>query len=348
TCTLIYNIFQEAKSRSQIMPVGNVYLTGNIGKDQPLDFIDDLSAQDWIVYELSSFQLQDLHNSPHIGVCLMVTSDHLDHHANLEEYHEAKAAITAYQTSEHIAIYNGDYPNSVTIGAQGGGRKFVVSKGHMAGHGAHIKDDLITLHNVLPQPVEIDCTIRNLRGVHNLENIAAAALVATLSGVPVATVQDCVKNFNGLEHRLQFVGEVHGTHYYNDSISTVPETTIAAMQSFTEPTILILGGHDKGLSSQALIKFLSSCENLKAVAVMGDTATSLKKSLENNNFTKPIYEHNAGETFEDFLANITSHAESGDVVLLSPGYASFGMFENYKERGNLFAQYVHSLKQTNG
>ncbi|MEK7618545.1 MAG: Mur ligase family protein, partial [Patescibacteria group bacterium] len=189
------------------------YLTGNIGKQQPLDILDDLNPNDWIIYELSSFQLQDLDKSPHIAVVLMITSEHLDYHKDNNEYISAKSAITKFQGSDDIAIINEAYPASVQIGKQGRGKKIYFSAKKI--------------------PELIDKSKIQLRGEHNLENIAAAAAVGTALGINTGAINAAAANFKGLEHRLEFVGESQGIKFYNDSFSTTPETAIAGIRSFT-------------------------------------------------------------------------------------------------------------------
>lgn len=343
TCSLTYEILKSAKAKGETLTNGNVYLTGNIGKDQPLDLLGKLTKDDIVVYELSSFQLQDLQTSPHIGVCLMVTSDHLDHHESLAEYHSAKEAITKFQTNQDITIYNADYPATEQIGLLGDGQKYSITKVGQTLSGAVIGTDTITLYNVFAKETMLDCTQRKLHGAHNLENIAAAAIAAGKSGASADTIQQCIREFAGLEHRLQFVAKVDGVEYFNDSISTVPETTIAAIESFPGPVIVIVGGSDKGLSYELLASFLATKSNIKAIAAIGQTGKTIRRLVEQLGFSKPFIE--SGATFAETLANITKFAEPGDTVVLSPASASFDMFKGYADRGQQFMDYVKTLKQ---
>ncbi len=325
TSSLIYQTLQEAGKK--------VYLTGNIGKVQPLEFLDNTTVDNIVVFEMSSFQLQDLTISPHIGVCLMVTSDHLNHHTDLAEYHAAKAAITSFQDESDTAIYNADYPATVKIGEQGSGKKLTVSTHLKPESGALISGDLI----ILEDGTTIDCSDRNLRGAHNLENIAAAALASRAVGINVETIQKVSKEFSGLEHRLQFAGTFDGVSYYNDSISTVPETTIAAMNAFSEPIHLLLGGSEKGLDYTNLISEIANKQNLSSITLLGEVGEKLKNQIADATKT-PLFGpyHN----FAEAIANIKSKAQSGEVVLLSPAAASFDMFENYADRGHQFVKLI--------
>ncbi|MBP9686767.1 MAG: hypothetical protein KBD66_03130, partial [Candidatus Doudnabacteria bacterium] len=181
TTTLIYQLLQTA--RAERLPEaattvrGGVYLTGNIGKDDPFALLPTLTADDIVVFELSSFQLQDVTRSPHIGVCLMVTREHLDHHADLSEYHRAKSSIIKFQDAEDIAVYAQDYPASVSIGTSGQGTAYAFSRTGTVEHGAYVVGEQVHVQDVHGVTGVIDVSGRQLRGAHNLENIMAATLV---------------------------------------------------------------------------------------------------------------------------------------------------------------------------
>ncbi len=334
TASLLAEILQKARDNSNLK--GNVYLTGNIGKVQPLEFLDKLYTHDLVVYELSSFQLQDLKQSPWMGICLMVTEDHLDYHSDLEEYYSAKRAISAFQDSDDVSIYNIDYPASIKIGSQGAGKKFTVSSIQVPDRGAFIEGESIRL--IGDETVVINTSGRLLRGKHNMENIAAAALAAFEIGVPAGIIQSAITEFKGLKHRLQFVGTIAGANFYNDSISSIPDTAIAALQSFTEPIILLLGGASKNLNYDALLKTLQTQENLKAIITIGETGRELFPLIKNSKFKGQLV--GPFENFSEAFMEAKSLAVAGDVVLLSPAATSFDMFKNYAERGDTFIKLV--------
>jgi UDP-N-acetylmuramoylalanine--D-glutamate ligase len=338
TSSLIFEILTAAKSAGYIN--GNIYLTGNIGKQQPLEFLDSLSEGDFIVYEMSSFQLQDLTISPHIGVCLMVTSDHLDHHEDLAEYHSAKNAITAFQTRDDIAIYNADYTASLKIGQLGQGHKLSFSQQTPQASGATIEDEIIKIKTPVAQML-LNCEGRLLRGKHNLQNIAAASLVAVSLGIEQLIIESAIKTFKGLEHRLQFVATKRGVSYFNDSISTVPDTAIAAVKAFNEPVIIIVGGSDKGVSFDELATFLNQTNNLKAVVLAGAVGPKIKELLTRAGMQKPVT--GPFYSMEEIVESAASLAVAGDVVVLSPATASFDMFKNYEDRGRKFVERVEVL-----
>lgn len=341
TCSLIYEVLKAAKKEC--------YLTGNIGKTQPLDFLDEINENTLVVYELSSFQLQDLTVSPQIGICLMTTSDHLNHHKNLEEYHSAKAAIATFQNPDDICIYNADYPASEKIGQLGSGHKVSISalNNESAHLGAFISGDSIQLHlNNQNGSVNysINCSNRKLRGAHNMENIAAAALVGLTLDIDLKIISTSVNNFPGLEHRLQLVKEAGGVSFYDDSISTVPDTTMAAVKSFTEPIHLLIGGSDKGLSYLGLIEFLKKQSNITSVTLLGEVGNKLKTLFSDvGNESSTITINGPFVNLEEALKTINANIKPGDIVLLSPAAASFDMFQNYAERGQKFTEIVNSF-----
>lgn len=343
TCSLIYEILKYRRpvythKATKKYQRASIYLTGNIGKAQPLEFLDDLVSNDYVVYELSSFQLQDLTQSPQIAVVLMVTQEHLDYHKNIEEYIEAKSSITKFQTPKDAAVINADYKLSMQIGKLSKGGKLFFSRTREVTQGVHALNGSIWLDELEGLvAISILKTLElQLKGEHNLENVCAAIATAKLVGVDDLTIREAVINFKGLEHRLEFVTEKQGIKFYNDSFSTTPETAIAAVNAFTEPLITILGGSSKNSDFTQLGKTIAAKKNIKSVILVGVEGGKIKSSIEeaggnNINFQK-------AENMEEIFNQIKSIAQKGDVVLLSPACASFGMFENYVDRGNQFKQ----------
>lgn len=331
TTSLITEMLKNAKH--------SVYLTGNIGKQTPFSFLDQLTTNDTVVFELSSFQLEHLNRSPHIGVCLMVTTDHLDYHTDQDNYWSAKSPIAKFQTGQDILVYNQDYDGSRNIGALGAGQKLVVSAKSLMPPGAQI-DAANQLIKIRFQNSEwtIRTADRKLLGDHNLENIAAAALVGTALQLPEQAITDAIREFSGLPHRLQFFGEWQGIKFYDDSIATNPDTVIAAIRAFKQPVVLILAGADKGLDYSALINELNSNSHLKAVVTAGPVGKTLKKLLLEADFQKPL--HGPFKTFEELVTKTCQTAETGDAVVLSPAGTSFDMFESYSQRGDHFQKLV--------
>lgn len=344
TASLLYDILQTHSLQNR-----KIFLTGNIGKIQPFEFIEELSEDDLVIYELSSFQLQDLKQSPDIGICLMVTSDHLDYHSDLAEYHSAKFAISEFQDSSDTLIYNADYEATKLIANRGQGQKLSVSKFS----NLNFKPTAQIITEDQKEGVEVnynnetffvDTSKRLIKGQHNLENIAAATLAAAVLNIPATDIQTGVNNFRGLKHRLQFVQEKAGVKYFNDSVSTNPDTTAAAIKSFNEPLILILGGAEKNLDYSHLVQKISESKNIKAIITMGPAGENIQKLLLQSTQKQKIF----GPYFDFSTVVSTAYkiAKDGDVVLLSPAATSFDMFNSYAERGDTFIKKVEALPES--
>lgn len=343
TATLIYEMLKASGK--------DVFLGGNIGRP-PLDFFDQLNQSSLVVLELSSFQLEDLGKSPHLAVVLMTTSEHLasaapdspNYHRSLAEYLAAKKNIVRFQKPDDLAVINADFENALKVAADGAGKKhfFSVRRGLLPGAFLH-KDQLVACLGI---EREVICRRDEvlLRGEHNLQNILAAVLAARLMGIDLPRVREAVKSFRGLEHRLEFVGEVGGVKYYNDSFSTTPETAVAAIKSFAEPLIVILGGSDKGSDYAELGRILGEMANLKAALLIGQMAKRIKRAAdEAGGFPPKALVVGGLKDMKEIVAKAESLAALGDVVLLSPACASFDMFKNYKDRGEQFKKEVSNL-----
>jgi UDP-N-acetylmuramoylalanine--D-glutamate ligase len=299
-------------------------LGGNIGIPV-LDFIDELTPEDWVVLELSSFQLTDLRRAPHIATCLMIVPDHLNWHEDMTDYVNAKANLFRMQKPSDIAIYFADDQASHAIARQSPGDKIC----YYDEPGAYVEDDKIKIDNQ-----EI-CRVDELRipGKHNWQNICAAVTTAWQAGVmDVVAIHHAITSFTGLPHRLERVTEAAGVTYYDDSFSTTPETTIAAVEAFHQHKVLILGGSDKGVSLQPLIDAVIASPSVRHVVTIGETGSQIARRLREASVpTSP-----GGQNMMDIVGQAHRAAESGDVVLLSPGCASFGLFKDYKDRGDQF------------
>jgi len=330
TTTLIYNILKASGKKA--------YLAGNIGKD-PFEFLAKLKKNDWVCLELSSFQLQDLHKSPNIGVVLNITQEHLDYHKSIEEYREAKASIVKWQTDKDFAAVNFDYPVSKKFSALSGGQVYFFSRFGKVKKGAYIENKNVVLVDKGKKSVVCDTAKLKLRGQHNWENITAAITASYLAGAKLPATKKEVLNFKGLEHRLELTGIKKGVSYYNDSFATTPESTIAAIKAFNEPVVLICGGSEKGSDYTELGKVIKN-STIRTVILIGQTAQKIKKSIGKTD----IELIEGCKNMDDIFAAIKKVAQKGDIVLLSPACASFGMFKNYKDRGNRFKDNVKKIK----
>jgi UDP-N-acetylmuramoylalanine--D-glutamate ligase len=334
TASLIYEMLKKAGK--------NAYLIGNIG-NPPLDVLDKLNPQSNVVFELSSFQLFDLEKSPHVAVVLMITSEHLDYHKDLEEYISAKRNILRFQTDKDYAVINKDYPTSNESDVLANGKVFQVSTDQeVLRNGAFIKDDAIWFKKDNEEEFIIEVSHVLLPGKHNLENVLPAITVAKIYGIQNEAITSVLEGFKGLEHRLELVAEIGGVKYYDDSFSTTPETAIAAIKAFDAPEILILGGSSKNSDFTELGEVITKARNIKAIIGIGKEWTRIKQYVSDPKHNMVLVE-GAKDMTQVVLAAFKI-AKSGDVVLLTPACASFDMFKNYKDRGEQFKNEVEKLR----
>ena len=327
----------------------DVHLGGNIGTP-PLDFLDKLTYESWVVLELSSFQLEDLKSSPHIAVILMITPEHLgidsvgtaNYHESMEEYVSAKRNIVRNQTDKDYVIINRDYPASLESDVYAQGKMYQVSREReAAGDGCFTRQGRVIIRKDGKEEDVIEVSEILLPGKHNYENVCAASMAADLAGVSLGSIASAIRQFKGLPHRLDLVKEVKGVRYYDDSFSTTPETAIAAIEAFEDPEILILGGSHKDSDFTELGKVISERQNIKAIIGIGVEWERVKMHLQMANSKWQIVEN--CKSMEEVVQKAAEIAEPGDVVLLSPACASFGMFRDYKERGELFKAEIKRL-----
>lgn len=310
-----------------------VWLGGNIGKPL-LDNLSDIQPADWVVLEMSAGQLITFSGRIHIGVCLMVVLEHMDWHTDMDEYSQAKANLFRHQSAEDIAVYFADSEYSTKIAAVSPGKKVP----YFREPGARIREDGVI---VIGDEVEIMPKSEvKLLGKHNLQNVCAAltAVSEALGGVDKA--REVLSSFSGLEHRLELVRELGGIKYYDDSFGTTPETAIVALQAFTEPKVAILGGSDKGADFSSLAEAVTK-NNVRHAVLIGDTAPAIEKNLRDRGFTSVT---TGLAKMVDIVDAARSQAKTGDIVLLSTGCASFGLFKDYKDRGDQFKSVVNSLQ----
>jgi UDP-N-acetylmuramoylalanine--D-glutamate ligase len=307
-----------------------VFLGGNIGVP-PLSFISELSPDSWVVLELSSFQLFDLQSSPHIALCLMVVPEHLDWHADTDEYYTAKTQLFRHQTADDFAIYNSRDENSKRIASTGQGWKVP----YMERPGAYVEDEQIAIDD------QTVCSVHALKllGQHNWQNVCAAVTAFWKVSQNLDAVRQVLTTFSGLEHRLEFVRELNDVKYYDDSFGTTPETAIVAIQAFEQPKVVILGGSDKGASYDKLAKVVAE-NNVRHAITIGKTGPEIAAALVRAGYNNGM---SGGNTMEEIVKEAAMLAEPGDIVLLSTGCASFGLFKNYKDRGEQFKQAVQAL-----
>ncbi len=307
-----------------------VFLGGNIGLS-PLEFLPHVTADSWIVLEMSSFQLYDLHYSPRISVCLMVAPEHLNWHIDMDDYLEAKANLFRFQNPSDIAIYYAENTNSHRVASASPGAKLA----YFTPPGAYVAEGHIMIDN---QRL-CDVTELKLRGAHNWQNICAAVTAVWQVTQDTDAIRRVLSTFSGLEHRLEFVREFEGVSYFDDSFGTAPQTAIVALEAFSQPKIIILGGSNKGIPFESLGEAVAK-NNVSQVITIGETAPLIETALHEASFTAITP---GGNTMESIVATARKLAKPGEVVLLSPACASFGMFPNYKVRGAEFKRAVQAL-----
>lgn len=310
-----------------------VHLGGNIGRSV-LDFVNDVMADDWVVLEVSSFQLYNFPYSPHIAVILMVKPEHLDWHEDFYEYTEAKSQLIRHQKKDDVAIYFAENEYSKQIAGDSPGKKIP----YYEKPGAFVRGDgMIVIGD--DEKVIISKEEVKLLGEHNLQNICAACTAVSEVVGSLDKAKAVLSSFSGLEHRLELVREFEGVKYYDDSFGTTPETAAVAIKSLIEPVILIAGGSDKGVPLDELADSIVK-DRVKAVVTIGETAPKIQKLLKARKFSNIL---SGLAKMPDIVAAARGAAEPGDAVLLSPGCASFGLFKDYKDRGNQFKQAVQAL-----
>ncbi|MEM7344732.1 MAG: UDP-N-acetylmuramoyl-L-alanine--D-glutamate ligase [Chloroflexota bacterium] len=356
---------------SEIMKASGrkTWVGGNIG--QPLiGFVDQIEPDDIVVMELSSFQLEYFHQalnagayiddlpadnaqaltalldnwSPKIGAILNITPNHLDRHPSMKQYVRAKRALINYQGVGGKVIMNLDNDMTRTIGKQFGPRTrwFSVEAQPVSG-GCLLEDHIVLLDDESSPQLIATLDEIKLRGIHNVSNILAACLLAREAGAPLDAMCEVVRNFTGVEHRLELVRELKGVRYYNDSIATSPERLVAALKSFDEPVILLAGGRDKRLPWHEAARLI--LHKTEQVILFGE-ATDLIIQAVNKERKDIVYADTNIQTcatLEDAIQLAHQIAQPGQVVLLSPGCASFDMFPNYAERGSQFMALVRQL-----
>jgi UDP-N-acetylmuramoylalanine--D-glutamate ligase len=308
---------------------------GNIGTP-PASMVASSNPGQWNVLELSSFQLETIDRfRAHIGAALNVTPDHLDRHYTLERYAAAKGRLFENQRAGDFAVLNFDDPITRSYaqsqGAAGRGLEHWFSSTQEVARGAFLSGGTIVLEN---QPL-MEASEVPLRGVHNLENTMAAAIIARLTGAEPGQIREAVMSFPGVEHRLEFVRELDGVAWYNDSKATNVDATLKAIAAFSAGLWVILGGKDKDSDYSLLAAPLR--EKARAALLIGAAAEKIEKQLHGAVPMLPC------GTLDMAVAEARSRAHSGDTVLLAPACASFDQFDNFEHRGREFKRLVNAL-----
>lgn len=326
TSSLIYRLLQSSYP--------DVRFVGNIGKPA-LDYLTGSNDKTLFVAELSSHQLEDSHYSPNIAVLLAIAPEHLTYHGSFSTYVDAKGNIVNHQSIKDTVVFNPANHNTEKLAKKSNGRKFKFSSHQTEGINCYIKDAGIFARSEFIMAVdEIP-----LLGPGNIENVLAAISVGIIMGVDIEKIRKSIREFKPLPHRLEYVGERNGISFYNDSLATIPEATINALEALgMNVETLIAGGHDRGLDFSNLGEFLASNAALKNLILFPTTGekiwTAISRSTKGVN---PIAKHDVS-TMEEAIDIALVSTSPGKICLLSPASASFGIFKNYEERGNKFRE----------
>ncbi len=311
-----------------------VHLGGNIGSS-PLEFLHDVRPEHIVVLEISSFQAMDVTSSPGIGVILKATSEHLDWHVDLDEYLDAKANLLAAQEANDTVIYNADAPASVRIANSGSARRLAYSLTSEVKEGIYCSGNRFILRlDGRESTLPLDLDEVRLPGRFNLENVAAAILAAHAVGGSTETICLAGAQFEGLPHRLELAAEAGAIRFYNDSYATRPEAALGALSCFDNvPLALILGGSEKYADFSVLAAALVEHPEIVEVGLIGETAGRLRRVIDRAGPRFDIVEY---ENLEPAMDGAVRALSGSGVVLLAPACASFGLFPNYKVRGERF------------
>ena len=310
------------------------FVGGNIGHPLLCE-VDDINPDDVVVLELSSFQLMTMRQSASVAVVTNLAPNHLDVHKDMDEYVDAKRNIFLHQESEDKLIINAD--NEITAAFSVQARGEVVTFGRSTSADIRLKNGSISYHgHEILQTRDIA-----IPGDHNQENYMAA--IAAVDGlVPDEIIVSFAKSFGGVAHRIEFVREVNGVRYYNDSIASSPSRTIAGLHSFDQKVILIAGGYDKHIPYDVLGPHITEC--VKSLILTGDTSEKIQNAvLAAPDYRPGVPEITLCEDLESAVKTAHAAAQPGDIVLLSPASASFDRFKNFEERGNRFKEFVQLL-----
>ncbi|MEK4178802.1 UDP-N-acetylmuramoyl-L-alanine--D-glutamate ligase [Aeribacillus sp. FSL K6-2848] len=325
TTTLIYEML-KADGKQPL-------LAGNIG-NVACEVVQEATKEQIVVMEVSSFQLLGtIHFKPSVAVLLNIFNAHLDYHGTRENYMQAKGKIFSNQDDQSVAVINSDDQDVVRLSELSNGKKIYFSTNKEVSNGAYIQNESIWYDG----EKIIDIKDIALVGKHNLENILAAICAVKAKNVGNKAIQKVLASFSGVKHRLQYVGEVSGRKFYNDSKATNILATTKALEAFSSPVVLLAGGLDRGNEFDELIPYL---KHVKAVITFGQTAPKIKKAAKKAGIE--LIEH--VDNVEQAVFAAFRISDIGDVILLSPACASWDQYKTFEERGDIFINAVHKLK----
>lgn len=326
TTTLTGEIMKTAYSGTAVV--------GNIGVPYSEE-VERLTEKDWVVAEISSFQMEKAKEfHPHISAVLNITPDHLNRHKTMDVYIAMKERVFAKQTAEDFCILNHGDAACRKMADKTAAKVFFFDSSETLAEGIYLDGDAIEVRWGAINETLIHVDELQILGVHNYENVMAAAAMGICAGIALDTIRAVLKGFAGVAHRIEYVATVDGVDYYNDSKGTNVDASIRAVLAMKKPIVLIGGGYDKGSSFDEWTKLFPG--RVKHLVLIGVTAPKVRASAEKFGFTAI----SDCETFEEAVDLCREKAEDGDCVLLSPACASWGMFDNYEQRGDMFKEQV--------
>ena len=335
TTSLVGLMSQAAVGKPPFGVSAQAYIGGNIGSPL-ISVLDQMKTEDLAVMELSSFQLELMAQSPQVAAILNITPNHLDRHGSMQAYTAAKKRILDFQTRDDFAVIGRDNAGAWGVRDAVSGSLIVFSaKGDKEYPGVYLEDNEIILwdgkmeHELMPR------SSVHLRGEHNLQNVLAACAIAYAAGIPHEAMRAGVDGFTGIPHRLEFVRSWGGADWYNDSIATAPERSIAAIRAFDEPLVLMAGGRDKDLPWDEFASIVR--DRVDHLILFGEVAEKIIESLGKD------YPEAVCSGLKEAVEVAAQVVQPGDVVLLSPGGTSFDEFRDFEERGECFRQLVMKL-----
>ena len=330
TTTLVGEIFKAAGLKTSVV--------GNIG-NAVVTAAAESTDEDWMVAEVSSFQLETTHEfRPVVSAILNLTPDHLNRHKTMEAYGTAKAAIHANQTEEDYLVINLDDKACYELAEGCKARLVPFSRQQQLEFGAYLEGDSLVLRDDFRKMTICDRSELRIIGDHNVENVLAAAAICYFAGINMSIISQAIKDFPGVEHRIEYSGSVDGVKYYNDSKGTNVDAAVIALKALRENIILIAGGDGKSQDFTELAKALEG--RVKALVLLGRDAPDIEKSAKAAGFNN-IYNC---KDMEECVCKCRELAKEGDSVLLSPACASWDMYPNYEVRGEHFKNCVKNLK----
>lgn len=341
TTTLVGRIAQGASSGQY----GRVWIGGNIG-DPLINYVDEMQASDLAILEISSFQAEQMTSSPDIAAVLNITPNHLDRHGTMDNYIAAKSQVLKHQSQSGVAVLGRDDPGAWGLSGEARGRLFSFGFSPLpeGADGAYVEDDRFFIRQagqVVPLPV---AEVIELRGEHNRLNVLAACAIAHAAGFSPEAMRDGVRGFRGVPHRLEFVRTWRGAQWYNDSIATAPERTMAAIHSFGGPLILLLGGRDKDLPWEDLAKLVH--QRVDHLVIFGEAAEKIETALGPRVPGNRPFSQVRVASLKDAVLAASRVAQPGFVVLFSPGGTSYDEFKDFAERGERFKEWVLEFSET--